>query len=207
MSEVEGGEVSEVEGGEVSEVEGGEVSEVEGGLDPAEPYFQDTPVEVRLDPSDALLVDAIHTDSTPTIASLGTGGYGMSQTVGHLDFFPNGGKQMPGCKKNEVITHVNVDDITPTLNDFVACNHLRSYHYYIESVLRPDGFIGFPSASYHDFLGGAGFPCPSGGCARMGHDAEKYGGVTAETQTFYLNTGDQKSFSRKKPYNIQHFTG
>ncbi|XP_073540720.1 pancreatic lipase-related protein 2-like isoform X2 [Phyllobates terribilis] len=82
------------------------------------------------------------------------------------------------------------------LNDFVACNHMRSYHYYIESVLSPDGFIGFPSSSYHDFLAGAGFPCSSGGCARMGHDADKYRGVTAETQTFYLNTGDQENFSR-----------
>ena len=31
-------------------------------MDPAEPYFQGTDIAVRLDPSDALFVDVIHTD-------------------------------------------------------------------------------------------------------------------------------------------------
>ncbi|XP_069837852.1 pancreatic lipase-related protein 2-like [Dendropsophus ebraccatus] len=162
------------------------------GLDPAQPYFQDAPPEVRLDPSDAILVDAIHTDTTPTILNLG---YGMSQTVGHLDFFPNGGKRMPGCKKNEVISHVNPDDIAPTIDELAACNHLRSYMYYTESILTPDGFIGFPSISYDAFTAGEGFPCPYGGCPSMGHYADQYRGVTPDGQTFYLNTGDTKPFS------------
>ncbi|XP_056385876.1 pancreatic lipase-related protein 2-like [Hyla sarda] len=166
------------------------------GLDSAQPYFQNTPPEVRLDPSDALLVDAIHTDATSTILKLGTGGYGMSQTVGHLDFFPNGGKKMPGCKKNEVISHVNPDDIAPTVDELVACNHMRSYRYYTESIRNPDGFIGFPSSSYDAFIAGEGFPCPGGGCPWMGHYADQYRGVTSNTQTFYLNTGDQTTFSR-----------
>ncbi|XP_063819416.1 pancreatic lipase-related protein 2-like [Pseudophryne corroboree] len=81
------------------------------GLDPAQPYFQGTPAEVRLDPSDALLVDVIHTDSSSTTSNLGMGGYGISQTVGHLDFFPNGGKHMPGCEKDKVIRRGNMDVI------------------------------------------------------------------------------------------------
>ena len=40
------------------------------GLDPAEPYFQYLPEHVRLDPTDAKFVDAIHTDSR-TILLLG----------------------------------------------------------------------------------------------------------------------------------------
>ena len=42
------------------------------GLDPAGPNFEGTDPVVRLDPSDALRVDAIHTDSNP-ILSLGLG--------------------------------------------------------------------------------------------------------------------------------------
>lgn len=35
----------------------------------------------------------------------------MSQTVGHLDFFPNGGIEMPGCQKNILSQIVDIDGI------------------------------------------------------------------------------------------------
>ncbi|CAM2117782.1 unnamed protein product [Caretta caretta] len=78
------------------------------GLDPAQPYFQGTPIEVRLDKTDAAFVDIIHTDSAPTIPYLG---FGMNQAIGHLDFYPNGGIHMPGCKKNPVSQIVDIDGI------------------------------------------------------------------------------------------------
>lgn len=28
--------------------------------------------------------------------------------------------------------------------DFVACNHLRAYKYYSDSILNPEGFLGYP---------------------------------------------------------------
>ncbi|NWU50712.1 LIPR3 protein, partial [Dromas ardeola] len=63
------------------------------GLDPAGPYFEGTPPEVRLDPSDANFVDVIHSNAAhfPAI------GLGVYNTSGHLDFYPNGGTVMPGC--------------------------------------------------------------------------------------------------------------
>lgn len=41
--------------------------------------------------------------------------------------------------------------VSPGTRDFVACNHLRSYKYYLESILNPDGFAAYPCASYRDF--------------------------------------------------------
>nr|CAD7419130.1 unnamed protein product [Timema poppensis] len=51
------------------------------------------PTITRLDPSDAKLVDVIHTDGK----SIFLLGYGMSQPCGHIDFYPNNGKEQPGC--------------------------------------------------------------------------------------------------------------
>ncbi|XP_058907709.1 pancreatic triacylglycerol lipase isoform X2 [Kogia breviceps] len=164
------------------------------GLDPAEPCFEGTPELVRLDPSDAQFVDVIHTDAAPIIPYLGLG---MSQTVGHLDFFPNGGEQMPGCKKNAVSQIVDIDGLWEGTRNFVACNHLRSYKYYADSILNPDGFAGFPCASYKAFSANQCFPCPSEGCPQMGHYADRFPGKTkAVSQIFYLNTGDVSNFAR-----------
>ncbi|KAM8806085.1 inactive pancreatic lipase-related protein 1-like [Eudromia elegans] len=162
------------------------------GLDPAQPYFQDTPIEVRLDRSDAQFVDVIHTDTAPTIPNLG---FGMSTPVGHLDFYPNGGIQMPGCARNTVSKSVDLDGIWQGTVDFMACNHLRSYMYYSDSIIYPDGFLGFACASYDAFETGSCFPCPKGGCPNMGHYADKFKGkVTNEITKLYLNTAESKNF-------------
>ncbi|XP_063290901.1 pancreatic lipase-related protein 2-like [Pelobates fuscus] len=166
------------------------------GLDPAEPYFQGTPIEVRLDPSDAHFVDVIHTDGSSVIGNAGLGGYGMSDMVGHLDFFPNGGERMAGCNQKSPNRMIDNDDMRGGVSDAFACNHLRSYRYYTESILSPEGFTGYPADSYEAFKLGVGFPCPSGGCPLMGHFADTYKGVTGRNQKYFLNTGDQKPFSR-----------
>ncbi|KAL4699142.1 hypothetical protein H8959_011799 [Pygathrix nigripes] len=171
---------------------GGRVGRITG-LDPAEPCFQGAPEEVRLDPSDAMFVDVIHTDSAPIIPSLG---FGMSQKVGHLDFFPNGGEEMPGCQKNMLSTIIDIDGIWEGISNFAACNHLRSFEYYSSSILNPDGFLGYPCASYSEFQENNCFPCPAGGCPKMGHYADKFEGKTsAVEQTFFLNTGESGNFT------------
>ncbi|XP_035294088.1 inactive pancreatic lipase-related protein 1, partial [Cricetulus griseus] len=164
------------------------------GLDPVEANFEGTPEEVRLDPSDADFVDVIHTDAAPLIPFLG---FGTNQMMGHIDFFPNGGQNMPGCKKNALSQIVDLDGIWSGTRDFVACNHLRSYKYYLESILNPDGFAAYPCTSYKDFESDKCFPCPVQGCPQMGHYADQFAGRTSEQpQKFFLNTGDAKNFAR-----------
>uniref|UniRef100_A0A8C4FDW6 Triacylglycerol lipase n=1 Tax=Catagonus wagneri TaxID=51154 RepID=A0A8C4FDW6_9CETA len=164
------------------------------GLDPVEASFEGTPEEVRLDPSDADFVDVIHTDAASLIPFMG---FGTSQQLGHLDFFPNGGEEMPGCSKNALSQIVDLDGIWSGTRDFVACNHLRSYKYYSESILSPDGFAAYPCASYRAFESNKCFPCPDEGCPQMGHYADRFAGKTrGEQQKFFLNTGDARNFAR-----------
>ncbi|CAH2323206.1 pancreatic triacylglycerol lipase-like [Pelobates cultripes] len=177
------------------------------GLDPAEPYFQGTPIEVKLDPSDAYFVDVIHTDGSSVLANYGFGGYGTNEMSGHLDFFPNGGERMAGCSNKPVVRKIQLDHIWEDVGDAFACNHLRSYKYYTESILSPEGFVGYPANSYETFILGDGFPCPSGGCPLMGHYADTYKGVTGRNQKYFLNTGAKKPFSRWRYKVTVHMKG
>ncbi|XP_077039878.1 lipase member H isoform X4 [Agelaius phoeniceus] len=58
------------------------------GLDPAGPLYRGTAPSERLDPTDAQFVDVIHSD---------TDGLGYGEALGHIDFYPNGGTDQPGC--------------------------------------------------------------------------------------------------------------
>ncbi len=48
---------------------------------------------MRIDPSDAKFVDVIHSNGDDIFS----GGFGMRLSCGHVDFYPNGGQQQPGC--------------------------------------------------------------------------------------------------------------
>ncbi|XP_071744347.1 gamma-aminobutyric acid receptor subunit alpha-6 isoform X2 [Lepeophtheirus salmonis] len=118
------------------------------GLDPAEPLFQSMPEFVRLDPSDAEFVDAIHTDSKSIIML----GYGMMDPVGHVDFYPNGGVDQPGCALMDF--HENFENLDDVGRHLVACSHDRALQYYIESIRETNStckFIAHECSSYEKF--------------------------------------------------------
>lgn len=49
---------------------------------------------MRLDQSDANYVDVIHSNGE----SLIVGGFGTWEPIGHVDFYPNGGRAQRGCQ-------------------------------------------------------------------------------------------------------------
>lgn len=59
-------------------------------------FFQITvevAIQFRLSKDDAQFVDIIHTDAKK---------YGIFASIGHIDFFPNGGQRLqPGCEKTD----------------------------------------------------------------------------------------------------------
>uniref|UniRef100_A0A8C6SSZ6 Triacylglycerol lipase n=1 Tax=Neogobius melanostomus TaxID=47308 RepID=A0A8C6SSZ6_9GOBI len=159
------------------------------GLDPTEPYFQGTEEQLRLDVSDATFVDVIHTDGAPFSSKLGLG---VSEPIGHVDFYPNGGEKMPGCSANNG-KPTNLDNIWQGTVKFDGCNHVRAYQFYTESIIKPQGFIGFPCADKNNFDDGQCFPCSEDMCPQMGHHLHK---LPADGGKYYLTTGDSTPFGR-----------
>ncbi|GFT07446.1 pancreatic triacylglycerol lipase [Nephila pilipes] len=166
------------------------------GLDPAEPYFQYTLEDVRLDPGDANFVDVIHTDGGSFI----TGGLGMIQDCGHVDFYPNGGKRQPGCNQNVVGAIEKEGDLLYGIRRFIGCNHIRAYEFFSESINSDCPFYGYVCDTYDNFSTGK---CPWGCgpdesmCAPMGLKAEKWKKFARdEPVKMFLHTSNTEPFCR-----------
>lgn len=106
------------------------------GLDPAGPYYENTPPEVRLDPTDAVFVDVIHSDGTANLLL----GLGLMQPLGHVDFYPNGGKDQPKCPKTSdkvlgAVFNLLILDIEG-IEDTVACSHMAAVHFFTDSIIN-----------------------------------------------------------------------
>jgi len=94
------------------------------GLDPAGPIFVELNSSMRLDPSDAKFVDVVHTNG----GTITKGALGLSVPSGHVDYYCNGGSVQPGCYFSSVTKSI-IDPV-----ERVACNHRRSYRYFIEII-------------------------------------------------------------------------
>ncbi|XP_035994831.1 phospholipase A1 member A [Fundulus heteroclitus] len=110
------------------------------GLDPAGPMFKGADTYDRLDPTDALFVEAIHTDSDYL---------GISIPVGHVDFFLNGGMDQTGCARSRFAT----------MYGYVICDHMRAVHVYMSALNGTCPLMGIPCFSYEDFLQGSCVDC------------------------------------------------
>lgn len=132
------------------------------GLDPAAPLFENYDNAVKLDKTDAHFVDVIHTDAGP----LHELGLGTVDQIGHADFFPNSGHDMPGCPQSKFSwTALLTGEIT-SLTDDVSCSHNRAPKYFSASI-NVNPFTAYPCAS----TGGVCQHCGAHGCARMGYHA------------------------------------
>ncbi|XP_072177747.1 pancreatic lipase-related protein 2-like [Diadema setosum] len=138
------------------------------GLDPAGPGFRGVETQCSLDPSDALFVDNIHTDSDDVV------GMGLMDPIGHVDFYPNGGVDMPGCALFDV-----------------TCDHFRAVYYFEESIRsRHCQFSAYPCDSWNRFLLGFCAKCGLAGCPEMGYNADR----SQATGTFYLATNSNEEY-------------
>ncbi|KAJ8706675.1 hypothetical protein PYW07_012753 [Mythimna separata] len=124
-------------------------------LDPANRW--DTGLLFR--PTDGAYTEVIHTNG---------GDSGWLNPLGQVDFYPNGGRTMPGCTTS-------------------LCHHNRAYNYMAES-LRTGGFTGRRCDNLNAALNGN---C-NGSTLRMGGPLPKPG----NSGIFHLVTNNRQPFSR-----------
>jgi pimeloyl-ACP methyl ester carboxylesterase len=145
------------------------------GLDPAGPNFYYSEAPDRLDASDALFVDVIHTDGAPRMVS----GFGHLDALGHVDFYPNGGSAQPTCPSNtgdmllqsfwDFASTWNMENAVNT----IACNHMAAVFYYTDSINTPSPAFAYPCSNYTSFVHGLCTSCSSNGnqCQQAGYHA------------------------------------
>ncbi|XP_068126624.1 lipase member I [Hyperolius riggenbachi] len=127
------------------------------GLDPAGPLFNGKPPEDRLHHTDAQFVDVVHSD----IDALG-----YRETLGNIDFYPNGGTDQPGCPKTIL-----------SGSEYFKCDHQRSVFLYIASLNETCSVTTFPCESYKDYRAGKCVDCSqfgSLGCPILGFYADEW---------------------------------
>ncbi|KFM59547.1 Pancreatic triacylglycerol lipase, partial [Stegodyphus mimosarum] len=169
------------------------------GCDPAEPYFQNMPPSVRLDPTDADFVDVIHSDATDIMFI----GFGMSHMVGHVDFYPNNGRKQPGCKTDKFKSFIT-EGLNEGARRFASCNHQRSLDFMHHSInYRKVVPVGYECTSWEDFLDGK--------CAECGPDTKRCAimGIRADEYYQFRNSSVQHSMylktSGKSPFWLYHY--
>ncbi|KAM4545711.1 lipase member H isoform 2-T2 [Odontesthes bonariensis] len=146
-------------------------------LDPAGPLFTGQPAEKRLDPTDAVFVDALHTD----IDLLG-----FREPLGHIDFYANGGTDQPGCPRTIL-----------SGGSYFKCDHQRSVMLFLDTVKGTCASMTFPCSSYEDFLDGKCLNCEQfgdAGCPHFGYDAKRWKDVLQRQTKAYFTTNAQSPF-------------
>nr|XP_048278855.1 lipase member I isoform X1 [Myodes glareolus] len=160
------------------------------GLDPAGPNFSRKPSTSRLDYTDAKFVDVIHTDSN---------GLGIVEPLGHIDFYPNGGKQQPGCPTN-LFSGVN----------YIKCDHQRAVYLFLASFETNCSFISFPCSSYEDYTNGLCVDCGTlskDSCPRLGNQAKLWKeGFKKRMESWPSRTIAFLDTSSKNPFCAYYFS-
>ncbi|XP_065573103.1 endothelial lipase-like isoform X2 [Artemia franciscana] len=141
-------------------------------LDPAVLLVSFKPEEKRLTSDDAAFIDVIHSNG---MYSRYYPSLGMYASVGHADFYPNGGAIQPGCKKQYPILPI-------------YCHHLRSVEFFAESVtLQSSKFESVYCPDYPTFKSGK---CDNNRKASMGIRT-----LPRTTGTYFLYTRETYPFS------------
>jgi len=167
------------------------------GMDPAGPYYTSMPSFVRLDETDAVYVDNIHTDAD-TIFLLG---YGTEQAMGNIDFYPNSGHDQPGCDPVSIgIDLIKPGDFIDDDRNLVACSHQRAIVLYRDTIKeRP--LIAHECSDYETFELGECGSCEDDNhrCSPIGIRGDEYTHKDRVNVKMYFDT------DKEEPLGLYHY--
>uniref|UniRef100_A0A8C7EA45 triacylglycerol lipase n=1 Tax=Nothoprocta perdicaria TaxID=30464 RepID=A0A8C7EA45_NOTPE len=136
------------------------------GLDPAGPMFEGVDPSKRLSPDDAGFVDVLHTYTRETLGV----SIGIQMPVGHVDIYPNGGDFQPGCGLSDVLGAIAYG----TIGEVVKCEHERSVHLFVDSLVNPDKqSFAFQCTDSGRFKKGICLSCRKNRCNGIGYNARR----------------------------------
>ncbi|XP_069157357.1 pancreatic lipase-related protein 2 isoform X2 [Procambarus clarkii] len=165
------------------------------GLAPSALYFQELPPVVRLDETDAIFVDVIHTAGD---------GPGTSERCGTVDFYPNGGGDQPGCEdgtkdgtKDGTQDGTQDGGATKSLRG-QSCSVMRAVDLFLASLLCHDCFLSHECTDQYLYNNGMCHWCgdPNTRCAYLGLRAEEFLAQRRVRVPLHLTT------SATHPFNV-----
>ncbi|KAJ0065170.1 hypothetical protein NL108_005657, partial [Boleophthalmus pectinirostris] len=163
------------------------------GLDPAGPDFEGEHAHRRLSPDDAHFVDVLHTF---TRGSLGLS-IGIQQPVGHVDIYPNGGSFQPGCNLRGALEKIANFGLF-AISDAVKCEHERSIHLFIDSLLNEkEAARAYRCSSNDVFNRGMCLNCRKSRCNAVGYDTR----VVRKPRNVQMYTMTRSSM----PFRVYHY--
>uniref|UniRef100_A0A1I8F7P7 Lipase domain-containing protein n=1 Tax=Macrostomum lignano TaxID=282301 RepID=A0A1I8F7P7_9PLAT len=122
--------------------------------------------------------------------------------VGHIDFYPNGGKWQPGCTRNifnqDILSMGIIEAGKWTL---AACHHMRAPILFTATAANPDAdFLAYECDNYDEFKAGRCLSCAGNKCARLGIRASEW---KPEGRTFVKVWSDTQA---TKPFYMHHYS-
>jgi len=167
------------------------------GLDPAGPWFDMFTSVSMLTHTDADFVDVIHTDGASSITP------GALLEMGHIDFYPNRGKNQPGCS---ILDYEGVYDSDESIaesltQNAVTCSHYRATAYFMESFGNAECFKAtYYNCKDRENLPESCMPCTTKDtCPQMGVNAIewfKINGKSDKTMKAYLETNSAAPYCK-----------
>lgn len=165
--------------------------------------------------TDAYFVEALHTNQADNVVH----GFGIKDALGDVDYYPNGGHNMPDCGYSKALFEITKNGIIGGISNTLTCDHSFAY-----KLIRMDPeklnencqFVGYECDSWNKFKNGECHDCGDNNtrCSVLSiwGDTDSRSGQIAQQQM--MDLVDEKRVKKKRffktlptlPFCLHHYT-